>query len=392
MQMRVLLIGHRRQLIDVFIQRRLDFFVWNDKPILDERVAELQYLALFSDDEKLIFQQLQLIKNRFGDFTHVIAGKEMAVIATVLAQRFFQVRIARQLDQVNLFRDKVLMKKKLKLHAVPMTEFFESLPDAYSFDVPLVFKERNSTGSRGIELIYTATQVQKSLSENFYFEKYIDGVEGSIESFVHDGEVIFTSTTKYLRKKYINLVGDKYASALQQKIQTLNHQVLAALELKHGMTHLEFYLLPNGDVLFGEIALRPPGGHIMELIERSFHFNAWQAYVDVELGMRPKFEAKVQEISLAYIFHPGRGVIESVPEKERVKQIAGVYKFKLKVKPGQLLAERNGVGEEAGYVLASLPMESDHTTIEGLIAQLDESTEIRLSHASASDHFSKEIR
>jgi biotin carboxylase len=393
MEIRILLIGHRRQLIDVFLKRNYQFLVWNEKTILDERVKqEHQYIATFSDDKKIIQQHLDVIKNQFGTFTHIIAGKEMAVIATAQAQMFFEVKNARVVEQVTLFRDKVLMKHTLKEHNVSMTEFFETLPLDYTFDVPLVFKERSSTGSRGIELIHSHSQVQKSLSDHFYFEKFIDGLEGSIESFILDGQIIFYSITKYLRKKYINVVGDSYSSDITEKILSLNQKVLSALKLKSGMTHLEFYMLANGEVLFGEVALRPPGGHIMDLIQRCYQFNAWEAYADVELGLTPTIEHSKKEISLAYIFHPGEGEIVSVPDKEQVKKIEGVYKYKLKVKIGDQLGIRNGVGEEAGHVLASMPLSAEVKSFEALIAKLDAMTEIKLSHASASDHLSEKIR
>lgn len=52
----------------------------------------------------------------------------------------------------------------------------------------------------------------------------------------------------------------------------MNHQVIKALNIKWGLTHLEYYGDRNGE-LFGEIALRPTGGYIMELIKCAYDFD-----------------------------------------------------------------------------------------------------------------------
>jgi len=374
---KILLIGHRRQLVDVFIEHGYSFFIWNEKPILDDRVkATDQYISTFSDNEPEVLQKLAHISNRESSFTHVIAGKEMAVIATSIAQKFFQCSVFRSQSQANLFRDKVVMKEYLAKYKIEMTPFYADYPADYSFKIPLVLKERNSTGSRGIEVLTSVPDLVQFDSSLYYFEEFIDGTEGSVESFIQNGKVIFTSITEYLRKKFINLVGAHYASLLEAKILDLNQRVLSALKLENGMTHLEFYLTPQGHLIFGEIALRPPGGHIMELIEKSYGFNPWRTYVDVELGNIVELNKKLSTPSIAYIFHPGQGVVKSLPKKEEIKKIAGVYRCKIKIKLGQRLLQRNGVGEEAGYVLATSPLEN----VTQLITQLDGLTKIELAN------------
>jgi hypothetical protein len=46
----------------------------------------------------------------------------------------------------------------------------------------------------------------------------------------------------------------------------MGEQVLAALGFETGFTHMEWYLKPDGEVVFGEIAARPPGARVVDLM------------------------------------------------------------------------------------------------------------------------------
>ena len=56
---------------------------------------------------------------------------------------------------------------------------------------------------------------------------------------------------------------------LKSKILKINDEVIKKFGVDRGMTHAEFYLTDHGPV-FGEIAIRPPGGYYMELIEKVY--------------------------------------------------------------------------------------------------------------------------
>jgi hypothetical protein len=46
----------------------------------------------------------------------------------------------------------------------------------------------------------------------------------------------------------------------------MGQQVLAALGFQTGFTHMEWYLKPDGEVVFGEIGARPPGVRVVDLM------------------------------------------------------------------------------------------------------------------------------
>src|SRR5690606_5219991 len=115
------------------------------------------------------------------------------------------------------------------------------------------------------------------------YESFINAPEGSIESFINNNEILFTNITEYYKKTQANLLPAPFSKDELQQIQNLNEDVISKLNIQWGMTHLEFYRHPNG-LYFGEIALRPPGGHIMAILKTAYGFNAWEALLAVELN------------------------------------------------------------------------------------------------------------
>ena len=90
------------------------------------------------------------------------------------------------------------------------------------------------------------------------------------------------NVTEYHRIGHCNLVPAHYSEKELELIHELNRRVIKALKIKWGMTHLEYYLTDEG-ILFGEVALRPPGGHIMDCMSIAYDVNIWDHFIDVEL-------------------------------------------------------------------------------------------------------------
>ena len=71
---------------------------------------------------------------------------------------------------------------------------------------------------------------------------------------------------------------------IKGSVLKLNKMVIEGLNIKWGFTHLEYYMTEEG-VLFGEVALRPPGGYIMEVLELVYEQSFWDIFEKVELGL-----------------------------------------------------------------------------------------------------------
>jgi hypothetical protein len=73
-------------------------------------------------------------------------------------------------------------------------------------------------------------------------------------------------------------------AGLLQAGRKLGHAVLKALEYRTGFTHMEWFLKPDGEAVFGEIGARPPGGRSVDLMNYSNDFDIYTGWGEAVMG------------------------------------------------------------------------------------------------------------
>ena len=121
------------------------------------------------------------------------------------------------------------------------------------------------------------------------------------------------------------------------------------------MTHLECYLTKKG-LLFGEIALRPPGGYLMNLIKIVYGFDPWKAFFEIESGKKASLSKRPKKVAASWIIHPGKGKIKKIKGLETLQKMG--CDIKVQVKVGQEISKRLGTGESVGRILMEAPTKS----------------------------------
>ena len=304
-------------------------------------------------------------------FTHVIAGTESAVLPAAIARRLVGARQSSTVTGTRC-RDKLHMKQHLAGFGIPMTRFLAdtaSLNPAQVFaelGAPVVRKFRKSFGGKGLTLLERPQDYVPGDHGACILERYIDAPEASVESFIDRANIRFTNITAYQRKGFSNFVPAVLDKALTATILALNERVIAALGITWGMTHLEVYLTKNGP-LFGEIALRPPGGYIMNAISHAWDFNPWAAFVAMELGEAFSFPELPSQYAAAEVLYPGAGRISAVKGKSRVLEEQGIREFRLKVKVGERVQARTGLGQDTGYIVHASATPEERSVLHELI-------------------------
>jgi len=351
---RVLVIGPRRGLIEVLRRRNIPFAVWREKatfPVTDAQ--QLVTAPLWNTTAKL----RQLINDSFGSarYTHVIAGVEAAVYPAAVARRTLGARLSPVTTALRC-RDKLAMKEYLSDFDIPMTGFMaetsaRSPSEAFArLGTPLVRKRRKSSGGRGLELIHREQDLVLRQDGRNILERYVSAPEASIESFVNDSRIRFVNVTRYMEKGHVNFVPAAFDDALLESLQAFNRRVIEALKISWGITHLEVYLTDNG-LLFGEIALRPPGGYIMNALHYAYAFDPWAALVAMELGEHFDFPDGIAAYGCVDIFHPGAGQVVAIHGEDLLRQHPAVREFRLKIRPGDHIGKREGAGQDIGHML-----------------------------------------
>ncbi len=198
-----------------------------------------------------------------------------------------------------LFRDKAMMKRKAQLHGIQVGVFEEvdDKDDVRRFlkrvnsallkldeesPDPVHLKPKDAAGTVGHRMVKTEADIDEIDDSEFPLlaESHLAGQEFSCEAFVHDGKIRFLNITEYVRLGYSNFIPaspslEKYRPQITKAMEDL----VEAFGVRHGFLHPEFFVSVNGNIKFGEVAARVPGGHILELVERAYDFSPYMGMV-----------------------------------------------------------------------------------------------------------------
>jgi biotin carboxylase len=259
-------------------------------------------------------------------------------------------------------RDKPTMKAAARARGVACTDWREIDADTQAaalvsaLDLPVVLKHRAGAGSRDLVIARDEQRLTAALDSipaaertDWMAERFVAGVEMSVESFVSGGEIQFTNPTEYYVPAFANIAPAALPPAELEEILDLNRRALAALDIRIGMTHLELFRTPAGPV-FGEVAVRPPGGRIMRILRRAYDFDPWEALLRLELGQPFPFPAKAIRAGGIWMLHPGAGRVLHARGMAAAKRVKGVRKLVCRIRAGDIVKHRESTGSDIGWL------------------------------------------
>ncbi|QDU84661.1 argininosuccinate lyase [Planctomycetes bacterium Pla163] len=262
--------------------------------------------------------------------------------------------------------DKVVMKRAMQEHDVPVATWREvtarttakELVDALG--LPLMLKPRRDSGGRKQRRVTTVEGAERALAEiaalesggyGWLAEGWVEGVEMSVESFVHGGNAIFFNPTEYFVPRHANILPAVLRPESAREIRAFAERAVEAAGVERGITHVELFRTRRGLVL-GELASRPPGGRLMKLLARAWGFDPWEALLRIELGECPTLPTEPRRTSGVWIVHPGAGRLRAIHGVDTARAVPGVRRVALKAEPGDLVAPREGSGQDLGAIFA----------------------------------------
>ncbi|EED36188.1 conserved hypothetical protein [Luminiphilus syltensis NOR5-1B] len=211
----------------------------------------------------------------------------------------------RLFGQAMLLRDKALMKRRAQLGGIRVGIFEEAhdRDDVIRFlkrvnqtllklegdpDDPIHLKAFDKAGCLGHRVIRTPDEVDTIPDEEFpvLMESHLDGWEFAVEAWIHNGKIAFLNISEYVTLGYSVFVPatpdlEKYREQIREQIELL----IKTFDIEFGFVHPEYFVTSDGTMYFGEVAYRPPGFKVFELLERSYGFNAYQGLI---LAFDPK--------------------------------------------------------------------------------------------------------
>ncbi len=211
----------------------------------------------------------------------------------------------RLLGQSMLMRDKSLMKRRAQLGGIRVGIFEEAHDrrDVIHFlkrvnqtllkldgdpNDPIHLKAFDKAGCLGHRVIRTPDDVDAIPDEEFpaLMESHLDGWEFAVEAWIHNGKIRFLNISEYVTLGYSVFVpASPELESLREQITREVEKLIRTFDIQFGFIHPEYFITSDETLYFGEVAYRPPGFKVFELLERAYGFNAYQGLI---LAFDPK--------------------------------------------------------------------------------------------------------
>lgn len=286
----------------------------------------------------------------------------------------------RLFGQAMLMRDKSLMKRRAQLGGIRVGIFEEAhdRDDVIRFlkrvnqtllkldgdpNDPIHFKAFDKAGCLGHRVIRTPDDVDAIPDNEFpsLMESHLDGWEFAVEAWIHDGKICFLNISEYVRLGYsVHVPASPSLEKYRPQITAQIEKLIKTFDIEFGLIHPEYFVTSDGEMYFGEVAYRPPGFKVFELLERVYKgFNAYQATI---LVFDPK---TTQEEITAYFprevedargyagcfgVYPRRRVVSQLAIPEETEEHPYFESHELMAPPEEIVTKRTAFGTHWGLV------------------------------------------
>jgi hypothetical protein len=275
------------------------------------------------------------------------------------------------------FRDKARMKTVLARAGLPCARHLLAThpEDAFAFaqevGYPLILKPPAGAGARATyrcdeekTLGECLSSMRPTPSQPVLVEEFMTGEEHSFDSVVLGGKIVWYSVNDYypspievLRHPWIQwcvvspreVDKPRYAA-----IREAAGPALAALGLENGLSHMEWFLRPDGRIAISEVGARPPGAQFATLISYAHDFDLYREWA--KLMVFDRFDPPPRRFAVGAAYLRGQG------PGDRVKAVHGLAEAQREV--GDLVVEAklpqagqspSGTYEGEGYVILRHP-------------------------------------
>jgi len=189
--------------------------------------------------------------------------------------------------QTEPFRDKELMKTVLDRAGLltPRHESTETVAGVWAaaerIGFPLIVKPIDGAGSADTYRVGSVGELNDVLPmlrhvRRVSVEEFIEAEEFTYDTVCADGQILFENICWY-RPRPLQARSHEWISPITIALRDLSVPDLAggralgaavidALGFRDGFTHMEWYNKADGEVVFGEIGARPPGGRTVDLM------------------------------------------------------------------------------------------------------------------------------
>lgn len=312
-------------------------------PELKRYLADYLEVPSIMDEEGVIARVERWLAGRPPD--RILANWEpLVLVAARLRERFGLPGMS--VDAVRGFRDKQLMKERVAAAGlrVPRAQRVRSVKDVWAAlevtGYPAIIKPISGAGSADTFRVESAAEMTRVLPQIRHVqeaicEEFIAGEEFTYDTASIDGVPAYESVTSYLppalemrSHEWISPIMLSVRDLTQPHIQRgmeLGRKVLVALGMGDGMTHMEWFLTPSGEVVFGEVACRPGGACVVDMMNYTSDIDLFREWARISTVGR--FEASTERAyNVGIVFKRAQG-------QGRISRVVGLTEFYERYRP-----------------------------------------------------------
>jgi biotin carboxylase len=250
-------------------------------------------------------------------------------------------------EQTLPFRDKERMKQALDVAGIRTPRHRRCRTDAEcrsaaaEVGYPLIVKPIAGAGSADTHRVEDAADLERVLPlvrhvAEVSVEEFVEGEEFTFDTICSGGEILFYNVCWYRPKPLVARTNewispqtvalrDLTAPHLQPGID-LGRRVLRALGFRAGFTHMEWFLTPKGEAVFGEIGGRPPGARTVDVMNWCCDADLFRGWAEAVVnGRLPWRVERKYNAALVTKRAQGQGVIRRIDGLDRLRAELGPW-------------------------------------------------------------------
>jgi biotin carboxylase len=210
----------------------------------------------------------------------------------------------------------------------------ESAEAAEKVGFPICLKPIAGAGSENTFRVDSSSELETVLDKagrerEYNIEEFIDGEEFTFDTISVDGRIVYENVSWYRPRPLVGRSVEwispqtvtlrDYEAPQFDEGRELGRNVLRALNHKTGFAHMEWYRKSNGEVVFGEIAARPPGAHTVDTMNFASDIDLFTGWAEaVACGTFSLEFERLYNCAIIFKRASGQGHIQRIEGLERI--------------------------------------------------------------------------
>ena len=165
-------------------------------------------------------------------------------------------------------------------------------------------------------------------------EEFVDGEEFTFDTICANGEILFENVGWYRPKPLVARLNEWISPQCVclrdldvpdvRKGRELGRAVLRALGFETGFSHMEWFLTPSGEAVFGEIGARPPGARLVHMMNYSCDADLFVGWAEAVCHGRLSQDA-TKKYNAAMVFKRAEGPGRTITRIEGLESLLARY-------------------------------------------------------------------